>query len=154
MNAFTRIIFLDEDNTMLSPLASALFQKKMEVAGISDKYSVTSRGNVVLIPEPVNPKMLEVGHDFKVYMDHFVTKQLDEEEFAPTTLIIAMDKDCKDTMYSKYQSAQNVYTLKEFIGSEGDVKLPIGGTLEEYTVVGNMLDGFLDSLLKKLEEEE
>ena len=47
MSRFNRIIFLDEDNTRLSPLASVLFKKKVRAASI-DGLNIASRGNVVL----------------------------------------------------------------------------------------------------------
>lgn len=153
MSRFSRIVFLDEDNTRLSPLASVLFKKKVRAASI-DGLNIASRGNVVLFPEPVNQKVVEIAKENDVDLSMYSAIALTEDDFSDRTLILAMDNANKTMAYDRFASAVNVYTLKEYLGSSGDLKLPIGGTIEEYSTVVEILKGLLDNLLLKFTEEK
>ena len=152
MARFNRIIFLDEDNTRLSPLASVLFKKKIRAASI-DGLNIASRGNIVLFPEPVNQKVVEIAKANDADLSSYAALALTEEDFSEKTLILAMDNGSKTVAYDRFSSAMNVHTLKEYLGSSGDLKLPLGGTLEEYETVVEILKGLLDNLVLKFAEE-
>ena len=146
-----KIIFLDAENTGLSPFAQALFIKKIKGYKSID-LKVLSRGNVVLFPEPVNQKLKEVAKDFGINLEHHSARQIDSGDFQGA-LILSMDTDSKTRIYRRNADAANVYTLKEYLGEIGDIKLPIGGTLEEYAEVCRSLDILLDKLLDKIRAE-
>lgn len=152
MRNFNRIIFLDEENTRLSPITAALFQKKLEEAGKSLK--VCSRGNVVLFPEPVNQKIARISAAYGIDLSEYSAVQLQEKDLAAGTLTLAMDASSKEMVYGNYSNAANIYTLKEFLGSSGDLKLPLGGTVDEYATIIEIISGLLDLLLEKLFSEE
>ncbi|MBR5930782.1 MAG: hypothetical protein IKZ95_02015 [Lachnospiraceae bacterium] len=148
MLKYKRIIFLDEENTRLSPLTAALFKRKARQAGLED-LSVLSRGTVVLFPEPVNQKIAEVAKQYEIDLSAYSARALREKDFTEETLVLTMDNASKMKAYARFASAGNVYTLKEFLGSSGDLKLPLGGTVEEYKTVMDIVSGLLDSLVKK-----
>ena len=152
---YKRIIFLDEENTRLSPLTAAIFQKKAEENGLGE-MKVLSRGTVVLFPEPVNQKIREVATQFDIDLSSYTATAITEKDFSEGTLVLTMDNASKVRTYGKIPIASNVFTLKEFLGSSGDLKLPLGGTVEEYKTVMDIVSGLLDTLIKKLliEEEE
>ena len=154
MPKYQRIIFLDEENTRLSPLTGALFKKKMRQAG-KEGLHVSSRGTVVLFPEPVNQKIGEVARQY-YYIDlsSYTARSIKETDFSPRTLVLTMDNATKVKTYERFASAANVFTLKEFLGSSGDLKLPLGGTVEEYKTVMDIVSGLLDNLVKKLFADE
>ena len=149
MNNRNRIIFLDEENTKLSPITAALFRQKLEAAGIID-VEVCSRGNVVLFPEPVNQKVERISESCGLDLSEYSAVQLEEKDLTPETLVLAMDVSSKGMVYEKFTNAANIYTLKEFIGSSGDLKLPLGGTLEDYATIIEIISGLLDLLIEKL----
>ena len=57
------------------------------------------------------------------------------------------------TWCDQYTNAVNVYTLKEYLGSSGDLKLPLGGTVDEYATIIEIISGLLDLLAAKIQEE-
>ena len=59
MSKYSKIIFLDEENTALGPLAQEMLKKKLNLANVIG-VRVLSRGNVVLFAEPVNQKIGEI----------------------------------------------------------------------------------------------
>ena len=153
MPKYQRIIFLDEENTRLSPLTAALFKRKLRQAG-KESLHVSSRGTVVLFPEPVNQKIVEVAKQYHIDLSSYTAREIKETDFSGQTLVLTMDNATKSKTYSRYTSASNVFTLKEFLGSSGDLKLPLGGTVDEYKTVMDIVSGLLDNLVKKLFADE
>ena len=154
MPNYRRIIFLDEENTRLSPLTAALFKKKMRQAGV-EGLGVSSRGRVVLFPEPVNQKIGEVAKmEYHIDLSSYTAREITEADFSAQTLVLTMDNATKVKTYEQFASAANAFTLKEFLGSSGDLKLPLGGTVEEYKTVMDIVSGLLDNLVRKLFADE
>lgn len=153
MQNFSKIVFIDEENTRLGPLTAALFKKKARAAGL-DKYDILSRGTVVLFPEPVNQKIIEIAKNYDIDLTPYSAIAVAEKDFGNENLVLSLDNASKKKVYDKFPSAVNVYTLKEYLGSSGDIKPPLGGTIEEFQTVMNIVDGLLDSLIKKIQGEE
>lgn len=149
MKKFNRIIFLDEENTRLSPITAALFQQKLENAG-KENIEVCSRGNVVLFPEPVNQKIARIAVSYGFDLSEYSAVQMEEKDLTQETLVLAMDAASKAMVYENFSHASNIYTLKEYIGSAGDLKLPLGGTVDEYATIIEIISGLLDLLIEKL----
>ena len=146
---YNRIIFLDEENTALSPLAEKMLKKKLNKDNMFG-INVLSRGNVVLFPEPVNQKLVELGHKFGLVLSDHTAEQMTPEDFEEGTLVLALDINSKVKAYSKYRGAANVYTLREFIGEQGDIKLQFGKSIEEYKDTCLLLDRSIELLKEKL----
>lgn len=152
MKQFRKIIFLDEENTRLSPITEVLFRQKLTNAG-KEAPAVCSRGNVVLFPEPVNQKICRISKAYGLDLSGYSAVPFEERDLSPDTLVLAMDSASKQAVYERYANARNVYTLKEFLGSSGDLKLPLGGTVDEYATIIEIISGLLDLLVEKLFEE-
>ncbi len=153
MSKYNKIVILDEDNTALGPLMASLLTQNLSENQI-DWIEVIDVGNVVLFPEPINPKIETIAKYYNIDLSGHVAKQLDESHLVEGSVVLALDKDSKDKVYANYPSVTNVYTLKEFLGSSGDVKLPLGGTLGEYDKVIDVAKGLIENLAQKLKEEE
>lgn len=150
---FRTIIFLEEDGTGLSPYAEALLAHKLQMQGIWG-FEIYSRGNVVLFPEPANQKIQELARRKGTTLSGYRAKPLTGEEFADDTLILAFDAASKQNIYDRFPNAVNVYMLREFVGEAGDIRLPIGGSMEEYEAVCAVVDRVTDRLIDKLMERE
>ena len=149
MKNYKKIVFLDEDNTKLSPITEVLFRQKLEEAG-KESIVVCSRGNVVLFPEPVNQKIVRLSKAYGLDLSEYSATALEKADLSPDTLILTMDAASRDMVYEQYANAVNVYTLKEFLGSTGDLKLPLGGTVDEYATIIEIIGGLLDLLVLKI----
>ena len=151
MSRFRTIIFLDEEGTGLSPYADILLKWKLWDRGI-DGLEVSSRGNVVLFEEPANQKIAELARMKGLPLEDYRARELDGTEFADNTLILTFNAESKQKVYDRFPNAMNVYMLREFVGESGDIRLPLGGTIEEYNNVCGVVDRVTDSLLEKLTE--
>lgn len=52
MKHYDKLIFVSESDTSTSPMAEAILQKEF----LLEDILITSKGLVVLFPEPINPK--------------------------------------------------------------------------------------------------
>ena len=153
---FEKIIFVDEENTRLGPLAAALLAKKLIEADVHG-YDVCSRGNVVLFPEPANPKIEEIAEGFGISLAEHRAVQLEDGDFSSRTLTIAIDNSSKAKVYEKYVSAANAFTLKEILDENGDIFFPLGASSEQYESAGENVERLVSDLARKLalmEEEK
>lgn len=153
MTKFKKIIFLDEEGTGLSPYAEVLFDKKLKERQI-EGISVTSRGNIVLFPEPANQKIAELARIKGLSLDEYTASALQDTEFSESTLILTFNADSKQKVYDSFPKAANVYMLREFVGETGDITLPLGGSIEEYDAVCAVVDRVTDRLLERLTRSE
>ncbi len=153
MSKYKKVVILDEENTALGPLMAALLTRTLNENQI-DSIEVSDVGNVVLFPEPINPKIDIIAQYYNIDLSEHVAKQLDESYFEDGVVILALDKDSKDKAYSNFPNATNVYTLKEFLGSTGDIKAPMGGTIGDYQKISDVAKGLIENLVQKLKEEE
>lgn len=123
-----KVIFVCSDNTCASNMAEAIFKS---VLGNHD-IEVSSRGMVVLFPEPVNPKAVAVLKARDLVMERSESEGLTFSDLEGHPLILTMTESQKNRLVESYPGAADVFTLREFVGSSGDISLPVGGSLADY----------------------
>ena len=129
MKKYNMIIFVCTANTCRSPMAATIMSSRKGDADIL----VSSRGMVVLFPEPYNPKAVAVVSSQGLIMPSKSSRQLVKEDFNNDTLVLTMSDIHKQKIYATFENAINVYTLEEYVGSEGgDIEDPYGKGIEEY----------------------
>lgn len=149
---YRKVIFIDEENTRLSPFTAVLFRKKMIDTGLA--LQSASRGTVVLFPEPANQKVADLAIGFGVTLQHHRATMLSPEDFSEDTLMLALDSTSKKRAFDIQTGMGNIYTLKEYVGESGDLRLPLGEPKEKYETVCENIDRLLNALADKLIEEE
>jgi protein-tyrosine phosphatase len=87
---------------------------------------------VVLFGEPINPKAEIVLKKHDLEINNHISKGLKESEIDENTLILTMTNTHKRKIQNTYPNAVNVFTIKEYVGENGDVVDPYGGSLVEY----------------------
>lgn len=95
------------------------------------ELDVISRGLVVLFPEPVNAKAVQILKNHYSEPRRREAQALETKDITATTLILTMTEREKRRVMDKYPMANFVYTLREFAGESGDVDEP-GGVIENY----------------------
>ncbi len=130
------------DNLCRSPMAEAILKKIIR----NNELKISSRGLVVLFPEPYNLRVRSILLNHEIVMENGVSKQLREEDFDLETLILVMDRDEKIKIQEEYECAQNVYTIMEFAGGSGDIMDPYGGDLQLYDLFYEALSHWITLL--------
>lgn len=150
MNKYSEVIFVCANDTCRGPMSAGIMQDKF----LHDSIKVSSRGLVVLFPEPLNQKAEAVMIRNGIVLESHVAAQLEETDFASDHLIITMDYQSKQKILEEFENAKNVYVLNEAVGEDGEVPNPYGGPLTAYGMCYEALNTLITKLVKKLNKEE
>lgn len=142
----TKLIFVCTDNTCMSPIAETIFRN----ADHDLDLEVSSRGLVVLFPEPVNPKAETVLATHGLIMNNHTARQFKAEEVDEETLILTMSTVQKRRLATDFFINDNVYTLPEFAGIHGDVDDPYGKDIESYEACYTKLYDLMQNVIYRL----
>lgn len=146
MEKYNKIIFACYDNTAVSPMAEAIMNKIT-----ANCIDICSRGIVVLFSEPCNPKIYSVLKKHDVPYVEGSTKSLMNKDFGSDTVVLVPDFMAKKNTYRDFDAAINVYTIKEFVGLEGDIEEPFGQNEEAYEKLYDELYELLTMAADKLQ---
>ena len=150
MRMYDKLIFVDKENTSMSPMAEAIMQARFALEDIL----VESRGLVVLFPEPINPKVEEVLSSYGLSMKEHTSLAFEPACFDERTLILTMEEDQKEKLLKEYEAAVNVFALREYVGAYDEIQDPYGGTLSDYAVCFEQLRDMTERLAEILKQEE
>lgn len=145
---YSKIIFVSQDDTYRAPVAATILKR---ITGNKD-VKIESRGLVVLFPEPANAKGIEVAKKHGLNLNRHISKQLTEIDFGVDVLVLVMTEKGKQKIYDKFVKAVNVYSVKEFIGTAGDVDIPYGKSIDEYEDNFVFIETLINEVVKKIEE--
>ena len=150
MKHYDKLIFVSESDTSTSPMAEAILQQIF----LLEDILITSKGLVVLFPEPINPKAEAVLVSHSLSMKDHVSEELTEDDFDDRTLILTMDERQMERLLKDHEHAKNVFTLASYIQADADIPDPYGGTLADYNRVFEALRNYVLRLSKILSLEE
>ncbi len=136
MSSFSRVLFLDEENTGLSIMAEAM----MDADPRRGETQILSRGMVVLFPEPVNAKAAQTLQEHGLQAKKQVSGQLETEDITETTLVLTMTEAEKLRILEKVPQANFVYTVREFAGEQGDLAEPFGSRENYETCFARLME--------------
>ena len=145
---FDKIIFVCTGNNSRSPMAETIYKSLAEDEGLPS----ISRGLVVLFSEPVNEKAEAVLENHGLTCVVEASKELSKEDITDKSLILTMTDKQKKQAQERLELTENVFTIKEFNGEEGEVKDPYGGTLVDYEECFTELLRLIKKTIYKLDE--
>lgn len=150
MRRYDKLVFVCTGNTLLSPIAEAIYCSKAE----SYMPEAISRGLVVLFEEPISPKvnLLLSKHDIKP-AGHEHSIQFAKDEITENTLILTMTFPEKVQLLENFGELGQVYTLGEFAGIETDVPDPYGAEEEAYERCFEEIYERVDMTILRMEDD-
>ena len=150
MKYYDKLIFVSESDTSTSPMAEAILQQIF----LLEDILITSKGLVVLFPEPINPKAEAVLVSHSLSMKDHVSEQLTEDDFDDRTLILTMNESQRDQLLKDHEHAKNVFSIASYIQADEDIHDPYGGSLADYNHVYEELKAYVLRLSKILSLED
>lgn len=145
---YDRIIFVCEGNHSKGPMAETIYKSLTE----NESIPAISRGLVVLFSEPVNEKAVSVLENHGLTCAVEFSKELTKDDITENALILTMTDKQKKQAIDKYEIENDILSIKEFNGEEGEVKDPYGGTLVDYEECYNELLRLIKKTIYKLDE--
>lgn len=146
-----KIMFVCTGNICRSAMAEKLLKKKIDEKNLNDKFSIYSSGISAYSDDRPTYEAVKVMNDeYKVDLsDHRATPIIDSK-IEEMDLVLCMTRAHKQILSSIYPNLKNkIFLIKEYVGLDGDVLDPYGGTLKIYSDCAKELDYYLDLLLKK-----
>ena len=152
MKRYDRLIFVSNSDTAVGPMAEAILQSKF----LLEELVITSKGLVVLFPEPINPKAEAVLASKGLSMKEHMSDPLEKEDFDDRTLILTFDEGLREKVLAEFAPEHEdlVCVLTDYIGVEGMLTNPYGGSLADYGMCYEELDALITRLVVQLNEEE
>lgn len=144
MSRYQKVIFVSTGGTCRSVLAKAVYKSINQ----DDKLEIEARGMVVLFEEPANPKAVAIAKSKNLDIEKEKSIPLSAEDFGDETLVLVMTDLLKKKVYEEFESAVNVYSIREFTGEALDVEAPFGGELVDY---GSQYE-YLEKLVYKIND--
>jgi protein-tyrosine phosphatase len=146
-----RVLFVCTGNTCRSCMAEAIFNDinsndsiKAYSAGLSIvEGSRTSKNAVSVLKQNCNMDLSERR-----------AIQLTGEHIKESDLVLTMTGRIKSILMDYYPSCKNkIYTLSEYVGINGDINDPYGGSVDVYKETFQNLKNSIFLLLNKLKED-
>lgn len=152
MKKYDRLIFASNSDTAVGPMAEAILQSKY----LLEELEITSKGMVVLFPEPINPKAEAVLVSKGLSMKDHMSDPLHREDFTDRTLVITFDDETKQRLIKEYEPDLEylIQVLHEYVGEAKHLADPYGGSLADYGKCFDELEVLISKLVIHLNEEE
>ncbi|MCD7736560.1 MAG: phosphotyrosine protein phosphatase [Lachnospiraceae bacterium] len=152
MKKYDRLVFVTKGDTAAGPMAEAILQSKY----LLDALDVTSKGLIVLFPEPINPKAEAVLVSNGLSMKGHMSDPLEPEDFNERTLLLTMNDEIRRKVLETFQPEHEelVQVLYQFVGEPEEPRNPYGGTLADYGQCFSELESLIKKLVVQLNEEE
>ncbi len=127
-----RILFACTANLYRSPLAAALFSKKLRADGQSNEWIVDSAGIWTIPGQRVPARLLHTASRLDIDLHNQLTRQLNRSLLAQSDLILVMEKGQKEALCVEFPSFQRkVHLLSELADRwEYDIADPVKSGLD------------------------
>ena len=152
MKRYDRLIFVSSSDTSVGPIAEAILQSKY----LLEELEITSKGVVVLFPEPINPKAEAILVSNGLTMKDHMSDPLVKEDAGERTLLLAVSEEVKQKVRTEFgdEFADSMQVLNTFVGVPQEIFNPYGGSLADYGQCFTELETLISKLVVQLNEEE
>lgn len=146
-----KIMFVCTGNICRSAMAEAILKDKLKNRKIDEKFVVCSSGIYAYKGDTSTYEALKTMKDeYNIDLSNHRAVPIRDSKIEEMDLILCMTASHKNSLNYIYPNLENkTFLLKEYVGLEGEVEDPWGGTLNTYLKCAKELDKYIELLLKK-----
>lgn len=138
------VLFVCTGNTCRSPIAEAILKAKS-----TDGIEVKSAGIFASNGTPASANTAAVLKEKGIDSNHS-SSLLTKELIDWASYILTMTNSHKqEILYRFPEASSKVFTLKEYVGSAGDISDPFGGPVEIYRETYKEMEPIIETLITK-----
>ena len=143
-----KLLFVCTGNTCRSPMAAAIMNKIAEENEMDVK--ALSAGIFAEIGSGASENAIKAMRLYEISLKEHKATQLTEKMIDEADIVLTMTEGQK-LMIEGY-APEKIFSLYEFLSSEGDIADPYGGDLDEYNETAQEIYDALVDLAESLEE--
>ena len=127
------IFFVCTANIIRSPIASAIFARKLAEKGLTSDWQVASAGTWARDGYPAARTSQDLLAPMGIDLSRHRSRMLQESLIKNANLILVMEKGHKEALNIEFPAyKKRIFLLSEMIGIEADVHDPVGGTVDDF----------------------
>ncbi|GAB4580746.1 MAG: low molecular weight protein arginine phosphatase [Anaerolineales bacterium] len=145
------VLFVCTANIIRSPIASALFARKLLAEGLREGWQTASAGTWARDGYPAARESQEILGKMGIDLSRHRSRVVNETLLQRADLVLVMEKGHKEALWAEFPSYKDrVYLLSEMIGLQADVHDPVGGTYADFEETVRDLQEIIDQGFLKI----
>lgn len=148
-----KILFVCTGNTCRSSMAEGIAKKGVGEKGMDREIEISSAGIWAVPGDEASPQAVEAMKECGINLAGHRARRIDVKLIEDADIILAMTESHKRNLLSICPYAKHkIFTLKEYVGGEGDIKDPFGGSVEVYKECAKELKEYIDKAIDKIDK--
>ena len=147
------VLFVCTANICRSPMAVALFRKKLASLPEGGEWRVESAGTWGLDGSEMAQDVQTVLEEKGIEIADHSARTVDREMLSSFDLILTMEKGQKEALRMEFpEVSKRICLVSEMIGERFDIHDPIGEPLDEFRKTARILSMILDQGFNRIEK--
>jgi protein-tyrosine phosphatase len=138
------VLFICTANIIRSPIASALFDRKLEQRNLNHAWRSESAGTWAREGYPAARESQELLKAMGIDLSRHRSRMVNETILKGADLVLVMEKGHREALWFEFPAFRGrVFLLSEMCGVETEVRDPVGGTREDFEATIRDIDHWL-----------